>query len=269
MTDPRKPAREHLVAAALIILAWALLALPNLQMRSFIWEEGTNAEIARDVLTHGRFIEPLIYGTRWAEKPSLLPWLIAAVAALTGQVDEWSSRLPPMIAVLGTTLLVHALARRAASRAAALFAAAAFLLSPLNPAKVDHRGARHHRHGAFVRCFRAVVERRRGRPGPAWTMARMRSAARHPGDGEGPAADRVLRRGRRLLADRPAPLERACGSGALSGAAGRRHGGVGDGSLSPGRRDDVAGIHAAPRAGPGCWTISPKGCTWSQTLCSR
>lgn len=119
------------MAVAGIILVWALLALPNLQVRSFIWEEGTNADIARDVLTNGRFLEPVIYGTRWAEKPSLLPWLIAAVAALTGRVDEWSARLPSMLAVLGTTLLVHALARRYTSRTASLFAAAAFLLSPL------------------------------------------------------------------------------------------------------------------------------------------
>jgi hypothetical protein len=36
VTDPRTPTREHLVATALIIVVWALLALPNLQVRSFI-----------------------------------------------------------------------------------------------------------------------------------------------------------------------------------------------------------------------------------------
>jgi hypothetical protein len=61
------------VVPLLIILFWACAVLPNLTVRSFIWEEGTNAEIARDVLAHGHFIEPFVYGIRWHEKPSLLP----------------------------------------------------------------------------------------------------------------------------------------------------------------------------------------------------
>ena len=114
-----------------IVLAWGIAALPNLSIREFHWEEGNNAGLARDILARGDLLEPEIFGLRFGEKPSLLPWLIAATARLTGTVDEWSARLPPMVAVLGTALLVQRLTQRYASAPAALFAAGAFMFSPL------------------------------------------------------------------------------------------------------------------------------------------
>ncbi|MDO8977942.1 MAG: glycosyltransferase family 39 protein [Afipia sp.] len=104
---------------------------PNLPVRSFIWEEGTNAEIARDILSNGNLLQPEVYGIRWNEKPSLLPWLIAGVAKITGEVNEFSARLPAMIAVVLTALLVHSLTRRYASRDASLLAALFFMFSPM------------------------------------------------------------------------------------------------------------------------------------------
>jgi 4-amino-4-deoxy-L-arabinose transferase-like glycosyltransferase len=117
--------------AVWVVLIWAIAVLPSLTVRSLVWDEGINAELARDVLARGNLLEPAIYGVRWGEKPSLLPWLIAAAARLTGGVNEWSIRLPAMLAVLLTALLVHRLTRRYASAPAALFAAVAFLFCPL------------------------------------------------------------------------------------------------------------------------------------------
>lgn len=118
-------------AVLLIIGLWAIAAFPNLPVRSFIWEEGTNAEIARDILSNGNLLEPQVYGVRWNEKPSLLPWLIAGVAKVTDEVNEFSARLPAMIAVVMTALLVHALTRRYASGEASLLAALFFMFSPM------------------------------------------------------------------------------------------------------------------------------------------
>ncbi len=118
-------------AVALLIFVWTLAVLPNLTVRSFVWEEGRNAELARDILERGDLLEPSIYGKRWVEKPALLPWMIAGVARLTGEVNEWSARLPAMVAVLLTALVVLQLTRRFASDRAALFAAACFIFSPL------------------------------------------------------------------------------------------------------------------------------------------
>ena len=118
-------------AWAWIVLVWAIISLPHLSVRSFVWEEGNNAAMARDMLARGDFLEPEIFGLRWAEKPTLLVWLIAATARLTGGVNEWSTRLPSMLAVLAAALLVQRVARRYASASAALFAAGAFMVCPV------------------------------------------------------------------------------------------------------------------------------------------
>jgi len=52
--------------AAWLVLAWAVAVLPNLTMRSFIWEEGNNAALARDILERGNLLEPSINGMHWA-----------------------------------------------------------------------------------------------------------------------------------------------------------------------------------------------------------
>jgi 4-amino-4-deoxy-L-arabinose transferase-like glycosyltransferase len=115
----------------LVILFWACAVLPNLTVRSFIYEEGTNAEIARDVLANGHFLEPVIYGIRWHEKPSLLGWVIAGFGLLRGGVNEWSARLPAMLSVLLTALLIQRVTRRYASLSASLFAALSYVFCPL------------------------------------------------------------------------------------------------------------------------------------------
>jgi 4-amino-4-deoxy-L-arabinose transferase-like glycosyltransferase len=115
----------------LIICLWAIATFPNLQMRSFVWEEGTNAEIARNILSNGNLLQPDVYGLRWNEKPSLLPWLIAGVAKITGEVNEFSARMPAAVAVVLTALLVQTLTRRYAGRNASLLAALLFMFSPM------------------------------------------------------------------------------------------------------------------------------------------
>src|SRR3984957_19389360 len=82
----------------LIIVLWACAVLPNLPLRAFIYEEGTNAEIARDILMRGDFLQPYVYGIRWHEKPSLLSWLIAGFATLNGGGNVGVGGLPPLLA---------------------------------------------------------------------------------------------------------------------------------------------------------------------------
>ncbi|MGH7359865.1 MAG: ArnT family glycosyltransferase, partial [Candidatus Rokuibacteriota bacterium] len=123
------PSVPRVPAWTWVVLVWAVISLPNLSVRSFIWEEGNNAAMARDMLARGDLLEPEIFGLRWAEKPTLLVWLVAGLARVTGGVDEWSTRLPSMLAVLATALLVQRVARRYAIAPAALFAAGAFMAS--------------------------------------------------------------------------------------------------------------------------------------------
>jgi 4-amino-4-deoxy-L-arabinose transferase-like glycosyltransferase len=118
-------------APAWIVLVWAAAALPSASVRSFIWEEGTNALLARDILARGELLRVEVLGVPWVDKPPLLAWMVAGVARLTGQVDEWSARLPAMVVVLLTALLVERLTRRYAGTPGSLFAAVCFLLCPL------------------------------------------------------------------------------------------------------------------------------------------
>lgn len=123
--------RQGLLALLLVVIVWAIASLPNLSTRAFIYEEGRNAAIARDITVRGDWLEPAIYGTRWAEKPALLPWATAAIAPWTGGVNEWSVRWPVMLAVLLTALLIQRLTRCYASLGASLFAAGGYLFCPL------------------------------------------------------------------------------------------------------------------------------------------
>ncbi|HEY3799495.1 MAG TPA: glycosyltransferase family 39 protein [Caulobacteraceae bacterium] len=114
-----------------IVALWAAASLPWAVARSLIYEEGANAVLGQDILARGDLLRPELYGVVWLEKPSLLAWLIAATGWLTGGVGQWAARLPAMLSVLGTALLVFRLTRREASRNAALVAALAFMFCPL------------------------------------------------------------------------------------------------------------------------------------------
>ena len=123
--------RLERLAPLLVLALWACATLPNLTLRSFIYEEGTNAEIARDMLLRWDFLGPVIFGLRWSEHPSLLPLLIAGVAFVTGEVNEWTARLPCIISIALTALLVQALARRYMSLNASILASLMFLFCPM------------------------------------------------------------------------------------------------------------------------------------------
>ena len=222
----------------LIIVIWACAVLPNLPLRAFIYEEGTNAEIARDILARGDFLQPSVYGIRWHEKPSLLSWLIAGFAKLTGGVNEWSARLPTMLSVLITALLVQRVTRRYAGLKASLFAALAFIFCPLllqklTVAEPDTL--------VTVLSFGALVVWWSGVAAGRLTILHWIGSRPSPGcagDGEGPAARRILWTRRvGLFADRT-PMARPAGLGPVHDHAGSRGGGMGCGGLSAGRRGE-------------------------------
>src|SRR5262249_33166807 len=118
-------------ASVMTVLVWAIAVLPHLSLRCFMWEEGNNAELSRDVLLRSHWLAPAIFGLRYVERPPLFAWLVASIARLTGGVDEWSARLPAILAVLGTALMTQHVTRRYATTSAALFAASAFMFCPL------------------------------------------------------------------------------------------------------------------------------------------
>jgi len=116
---------------AWVVLLWAALCLPNAGALGLRLEEGRRALQARAMVDEGHWLQPMVCGQRYTNKPPMLPWLIAASSRLTGGLNEWAVRLPSLLATLGAGLLVYAVTRKAAGRAAGVFASAAFFLTPL------------------------------------------------------------------------------------------------------------------------------------------
>lgn len=127
--EQRSFSRDCCFVLATVTL-WALLFLPNVGLRSLYYEEGLAALQARDILARGDWLVPQVFGERWVEKPALYPWLVALTSWLTGALDEWSVRLPALLASLAGALLVYAIVRAWTGGLAAFVSALAFLLTP-------------------------------------------------------------------------------------------------------------------------------------------
>lgn len=73
----------------------SLLYFTGIADRAFVSRgEGREALVAQSILEEHRWILPLGYGETVPSKPPLLHWLIAVASLSTGEVSEFSSRLP-------------------------------------------------------------------------------------------------------------------------------------------------------------------------------
>src|SRR4051812_48735338 len=116
----------------LIVMAWAVLALPLVFFRGYNSDEGLAVVLTQTTLADGNWITPHVFNIRWVERPTLLSWIIAAASAPFGSVSQITARLPVVLFLLGGCLLIYALLRTLrASVAAALLGAAMFLACPL------------------------------------------------------------------------------------------------------------------------------------------
>jgi 4-amino-4-deoxy-L-arabinose transferase-like glycosyltransferase len=91
----------------IILLASAILLLWGLGDRSLWRSEGRWAEIPREMVLSGDYFHPTMGGELYNDKPLLTYWLRLAAAKLTGDLDEFSVRLPGALAGLiavGATL---------------------------------------------------------------------------------------------------------------------------------------------------------------------
>ena len=75
------------------------------------------------MLSTGDFVVPRQQGHVFAERPPLTIWTIAAAGWLRGEVDPLAVRLPSVIAVVLTSLLIYAYSRALLSQSAAVAAA--------------------------------------------------------------------------------------------------------------------------------------------------
>ena len=84
--------------------------------RSLWASEGRWAEITREMFTSGDFFHPTIGGVPYFDKPLLTYWVIAAISAVSGRLDELVIRLPSALAALVTLACTVYLGRRLWSR---------------------------------------------------------------------------------------------------------------------------------------------------------
>lgn len=92
------------------IVFWSVaifLAVWYLGARELWGSEERWAEIVREMRLTGDYFHPTINGEPYFDKPLLSYWLVAAAAAVTGKLDEWTVRLPSVLAAflaLATTI---------------------------------------------------------------------------------------------------------------------------------------------------------------------
>jgi 4-amino-4-deoxy-L-arabinose transferase-like glycosyltransferase len=92
-------------------------------------EETRYAEIPRQMLLQGRFVEPVWHNAPYYHKPPLFYWLVMTSYRLCG-VHDWAARLVPVLIAAGTVLLTFAWGSRAAGRWAGFLGALVLCLMP-------------------------------------------------------------------------------------------------------------------------------------------
>src|SRR5262245_63803453 len=114
--------RERVRDYSILLTVSALLTLPNLGSPS-LWDvdEGVNAQAAREMRDANTWIVPTFNYQLRTAKPVMLYWLQRASFAAFG-VNEFSARLPSVLAGWLAVLLTYELARRMFTRATALLA---------------------------------------------------------------------------------------------------------------------------------------------------
>jgi 4-amino-4-deoxy-L-arabinose transferase-like glycosyltransferase len=89
-------------------------------------EETRWARVAVEMLERGDWVVPRQQGVPFLDRPPLGAWVMAGAGLLRGEVDVVAIRLPSMVAILVTTLLIFRYSRRELSRLGAGTAAVSY-----------------------------------------------------------------------------------------------------------------------------------------------
>ncbi len=120
-----RPARHWLDLAASVFLIVVVSTIygARLDRQPIVGEESRWATGAREMLATGDWIVPRQQGHVFPERPPMTMWAIAAAGWLRGEIDPIAVRLPSVVAVVLTSLLIYGYARSLLSRFAAIAAA--------------------------------------------------------------------------------------------------------------------------------------------------
>ncbi|MEX0611388.1 MAG: glycosyltransferase family 39 protein [Pirellulales bacterium] len=107
----------------LLLLFVLMIYGARLDRQPIVGEESRYGTGAREMLATGDWIVPRQQGRVFPERPPMTMWLIAVAGWLRGEVDPIAVRLPSVVAVVLTSLLIYLYARFVLSQFAALAAA--------------------------------------------------------------------------------------------------------------------------------------------------
>src|SRR3989440_9956557 len=119
----------------LVIACWAAIYLPALGSLEIKGEEGRRILPAVTMLESGNYLVPQVGSEPYFRKPPLVNWLVAASFKLTGIRNEWTARLPSVLAVLAVASAFVTIGSRSLGSLGSLFAALVWLVNFANVEK--------------------------------------------------------------------------------------------------------------------------------------
>ncbi|MDQ6939125.1 MAG: glycosyltransferase family 39 protein [Verrucomicrobiota bacterium] len=93
------------LSLVIVMLVWASIYLPWLGTSGLRSEEGHRVLPAVEMLNSGDYLVPHIGGQPYLRKPPLINWLVAASFKILGYRNEWTARIPSVVAVLIVALV--------------------------------------------------------------------------------------------------------------------------------------------------------------------
>src|SRR5881409_4115188 len=102
---------SRLRAVATVMLVWAVIYLPALGSIAIKGEEGRRILPAIRMLETGNYIVPQVGSYPYYRKPPLVNWVVAASFKIFGVRNEWTARLPSVVAVLAVAMAFVTIAR--------------------------------------------------------------------------------------------------------------------------------------------------------------
>lgn len=113
----------------LMVLCVALIYGWRLDAGALHGEETRRAQVAAEMIWHDDYIVPRQQGQIYLSRPPLGNWPIALLAKMRGELDRISARLPSVIAIVLTCILIYRFARSFLSTTGALTSAFAYATS--------------------------------------------------------------------------------------------------------------------------------------------
>jgi len=121
---PHKKAQTVLHSLLICCITLAIY-MPLIGDNPWNGNEPTRVAVAQDMLRTGNWIVPVLHGKQYLTKPPLMNWLIAASGMIFGRITEWASRLPSVLAMMATGLVVYFMTRAWLDQDSRFFAALA------------------------------------------------------------------------------------------------------------------------------------------------